>query len=85
MSDIVVRDMPDRDVTALTRRAERSGWSLESEIRQIVMDAAREERAWQDLVQASETMERQLERTEWTLRTRGAKRSYRRTGDPLGA
>lgn len=85
MSEIVVRGLATRDVAALTRRAERSGWPLEAEIRRIIVDAAREERAWQGLVQASETMDRQLERTESALRTRGARRRYRTHSDRLDA
>jgi plasmid stability protein len=77
MNEIVIRDLPERDVAALRRRAARHGWAVEAEVRQIVLDAAREERAWQDLVRASETMDRQLEETERTLRTRGRERTRR--------
>ena len=46
MAQIIVRGIPEEDMTAVTERASRLGRSCEEEVRRLIARAADEERGW---------------------------------------
>ncbi len=67
MGDIVVREVPDAELEALEERGRRHGRSREAELRQMIHDAAREERALMDLARATEAIDARLDTVERAL------------------
>lgn len=60
MGRILVRGIPDADMDALSRRAERLGRSREQEVRLLIARAAEEEHRWAEHARRSETWRERL-------------------------
>lgn len=77
MQDIVLRGIPDEELEALDARARRRGRTRELELRHMIHDAAREERALGLLERATDVLEERLERVAPELERHGGRRGRR--------
>jgi plasmid stability protein len=63
MPDLILRDLPEGELAALEARGARYGRTLEAEAKQLLHEAAAEERLLADLERATQAVEAKLRNT----------------------